>query len=62
MPSQTATRKCPARIEARRDWITEAIDWLADKRQWEKLRRSGVRAKQTAAGGSSPYLLQLLNF
>jgi predicted transposase YbfD/YdcC len=30
--------KAHGRIETRRYWITEAIDWLADKPQWEKLR------------------------
>ena len=30
------------RIETRRYWITEAIAWLADKSQWEKLRSVAV--------------------
>jgi len=30
------------RIEQRRYWVTEAIDWLADKPQWEKLRSVGM--------------------
>jgi predicted transposase YbfD/YdcC len=30
------------RIERRRYWVTEAIEWLADKPQWEKLRSVGV--------------------
>ena len=34
--------KAHGRIETRRYWITEAIDWLADKPQWEKLRSVAV--------------------
>jgi len=30
------------RIETRRYWITEQIDWLADKPQWEALRSVGM--------------------
>ena len=30
------------RIERRRYWVTEEIDWLADKPQWEKLRSVGL--------------------
>jgi predicted transposase YbfD/YdcC len=30
------------RIERRRYWVTEAIEWLADKPQWEKLRSVGM--------------------
>jgi predicted transposase YbfD/YdcC len=30
------------RIERRGYWVTEAIDWLADKPQWEKLRSVGL--------------------
>ena len=30
------------RIEARRYWITEAIDWFADRKDWENLRSVGM--------------------
>jgi len=30
------------RIEQRQYWVTEAIEWLADKPQWEKLRSVGL--------------------
>jgi predicted transposase YbfD/YdcC len=39
------------RIETRRYWITEQIDWLADKDQWEALRSIGmVEAVREVAG------------
>jgi predicted transposase YbfD/YdcC len=34
--------KAHGRLETRRYWITEAIDWLADKAEWEKLRSVAV--------------------
>jgi len=34
--------KAHGRIETRRYWITEAIDWLADKPHWENLRSVAV--------------------
>jgi predicted transposase YbfD/YdcC len=36
------TDKEHGRLETRRYWITEDIDWLADKPQWEKLRSIGL--------------------
>lgn len=39
------------RLETRRYWITEAIDWLADKPLWEKLRSVAVvEATRTVRG------------
>ena len=34
--------KAHGRIETRRYWVTEQIDWLADKAQWEALRSVGM--------------------
>ena len=42
------------RIELRRYWSTEDIDWIADKAQWEGLRSiSMVEAERTVVGGAT---------
>ena len=40
------------RLETRRYWITEAIDWLADKPQWEKLRSVGMVERIVEVAGT----------
>jgi predicted transposase YbfD/YdcC len=39
------------RLETRRYWITETIDWLADKPQWEKLRSIGLVEREVEVDG-----------
>ena len=39
------------RLETRRYWITEAIDWLADKPAWEKLCSLGLVERVVEVGG-----------
>jgi predicted transposase YbfD/YdcC len=42
------------RLEQRRYWITEAIDWFAERDQWEKLRSMAlVEAQRTVNGQTS---------
>ena len=39
------------RLETRGYWITEAIDWLADQSQWEKLRSVGMVERRQEVNG-----------
>jgi predicted transposase YbfD/YdcC len=42
------------RIELRRYWSTEDIDWIADKAEWKGLRSIGmVEAERTVVGGAT---------
>ncbi len=41
------------RLETRRYWITEDIDWLADKPQWEKLRSIGLVERVVEVAGKA---------
>jgi putative transposase len=59
------------RIETRRYWITEKIQWFADKALWEGLQSFGMvestreiagKGKQKNAGWDHSYLLRLLDF
>lgn len=45
------TDKEHGRLETRRYWITEAIDWLADKPQWEQLRSVGLVERVVEVAG-----------
>lgn len=39
------------RLETRRYWVTEEIDWLADKPQWKKLRSLGLVERVVEVAG-----------
>jgi predicted transposase YbfD/YdcC len=45
------TDKEHGRLETRRYWVTEEIDWLADKPQWEKLRSIGMVEREVEKDG-----------
>jgi len=51
LQSVTTVEKDHGRLETRRYWVSERIDWLADRDQWEGLRSVGVVEARREVGG-----------